>query len=295
MMKALIALLVLASFLLSACQKNFELENAENIISLPDSNYLHKIYYLIKNAGGTYDTAVISTVNYDNQKRVVSVLEQQQLNGYGINDHYYYYNGNDSLPFKSRHAQTDLVIGENDTVIIQHTYNTLGQKIKDSANIVYHNPQIIPPVPPSHGIIVSRYSYGAGRIYGESVHFDSANLPTEYYRDTAVLNAANNVTSYTTYYNFQGSYFPVKTYAYEYDNKLNPFAKSGLHKVQRYFEDDYYRFYESQGQQNVTKVILDGLTEHQSSYSYNSSGLPIMQIGLSNSDEFKIIYTYKVL
>lgn len=290
----LFTFLVFTTFYLTSCQKNFELENSNAIISLPDSNYLKKIFYLAKNPGGSYDTNVIAKVNYDNQKRVISMLQQNGIGNF-LTDHYYYYNTNDNLPYKSMHASTDLILGENDTAILNHTYNAMGNKIKDSSNTVYHNPQIFPPVPVGREKSVAQYSYGAGKIFGETIFLDASNSPSYYVRDTAVVDIGNNITSSDSYYLFMGVYTLTNIYTYTYDTKINPFAKLRLHKVQRYFEDDFYQFFETHGQKNIIGYSKGGFTDYLSSYTYNSAGYPLTQTGISEGEEFKIIYTYTTL
>ena len=85
--------LIILLFLVS-CQKEFGIES-DNILTTADSIYLDKIYELDNN-GNRIDSLIFV---YDNQKRVVSMGFNYALpNAYMYT---YYYNGSDTLPFKS--------------------------------------------------------------------------------------------------------------------------------------------------------------------------------------------------
>jgi hypothetical protein len=220
-----------------SCQKEISFDTV-SIINPPnpviDSNYVSKIYDITVLAG-VRDTIGITTYNYDNLKRVTAISNvSKDLYNYTQVSRDYYYNGTDTLPFKSRtisisandQAQTLL---RHDTSIVFHFFDNAGKNLKDSLINSVSTPV---PVPVYYSIgAVRTYTHAAGKVYGFST-FIGINVPNSSYippdqKDTASIDALGNVTGNKRYWLNAGSglFELVATSAFTYDNKQSPFAK----------------------------------------------------------------------
>ncbi len=224
-------------FISQSCQKELSFDTG-NIVNNPpgivDSSYISKIYSIYI-AGPVADTVAITTYSYDNLKRVVSVIDAaKSLYDFAQTSRHYFYNNNDTLPFRSRTvsisandpAQTML---RYDTSLIWHFYDNTGRNVKDS--VIRSVGEASSPVPYYSTLEVRNYSYGTGKIYGFRT-FAGINVPNPSYvpgdqKDTATLDAPGNIIANKSYRfdSFTSQFEFIITSAFTYDNRQSAFSK----------------------------------------------------------------------
>ena len=225
-------------FISQGCQKELSADTAGNIINNPpaivDSNYVSKIYSMYVD-NNIPDTVAITTYSYDNLKRVVSAIDvAKSLFDFTQTSRHYFYNNNDTLPFRSRtvsvyandQAQTML---HYDTTLTWHFYDNAGRNLRDS--IIRSVTDAFPPTTYYSTLELRNYSYASGKIYGFRT-FTGINVPNPSYvpddqKDTATLDALGNIVAYKSYrYDpFASQFRFVINSSFTYDNKQGPFAK----------------------------------------------------------------------
>ena len=183
-----LSIFIAAIFLimLQSCQKEISIENgipaAPNAI---DSNYLSKILYSAVVNGVPTDTAVFWTYKYDNLKRVTSFVDS--TSNPVPNSYFYFYNGTDTLPFKTVLYQVG-VWHDYDTTITFHYFDNTGRNAKDS--VIFSYSDIFSGYESWYEI--RNYSYNLNKIYGLREIYRPGGY-TPYYKDTATLDAAGNI------------------------------------------------------------------------------------------------------
>jgi hypothetical protein len=200
-----------------SCQKELSRQNPDSPQNfLPDSNYLDKIYS-IENDGTGPDTAV-SVYTYDAAKRVVNLhTSYEPVSGTGeFEDYKYFYNNNDTLPYKSVYISHQNPAVLNDTTTTFFQYNSQAKRIKDSvirqglSSGFRHGP-------------IRDYQYSGNKIYSDRIDTidNGTSFSLVHIRDTAtVLN--NNVIS--NIHREEGSAHSVSS-VITWDNMPSPFAK----------------------------------------------------------------------
>ena len=289
-------LIAICAIYLSSCQKDFVPENvpiavdSTNVPGLPgDSIYLDKIYYL-ENAN-IPDTTSITSLAYDANKRVISLLDSGNM-AVGqtyVESYKYFYIGNNARPYKYFHVSGYTNTSVSDTATTYIFYDSQGRKLKDSS--VFFN---------LNGLSYEeyRYSYVPGFIYVQSFAGTSNGNFSPYYRDTAKTDTRGNVISNRRYSYFNGNYDLMFTSSYSYDNKREPFSVLSLHPAHfniPWWETGYldYSGYnnmlsqnEEYGNSNIDIVFT---------YTYNTLGLPIKRSGTYNGITEGLIFKYKSL
>lgn len=272
---------------LSACQKEYSpsgIDPNPTPTPLPtpsvDSNYLDKLYSLYDDGSGL-DTQIISTLHYDANKRVVSIIDSITKPLTPWMSYNYYYNGADTIPYKSIFINSENQ-ADPDSVTHYFFYNTQGQKIKDSVKSVYSGTSYFK---------VQNISYAPGKIYGI----------TDASRDTASLDANGNILL-NKHYILSGSTYKLDvTSIYTYDSHPHPFAKLSNHIAQQQFPNGETLYYEYMGNNNFT--LQDETTTISQNYhfmsfvnyTYNAAGFPTKMTGDYGNGIEVVIFTYKSL
>ncbi|MFZ1528373.1 MAG: hypothetical protein WAT19_06470 [Ferruginibacter sp.] len=301
MKKIIIAVLVISAIMFS-CQKEMDENSLLNppVTNLLDSNYLD-IIYEIDSIAGVNDTFGRWIYEYDNQKRVASLTEYDNYSGMidGKDIYRYFYNGNDSLPFKTLNYNYNLVnnIWElGDSSLTMYYYNAQGRNIKDSLVTFNQNG-------PSQ-YIVKRYEYAGQNIYMEELFYlSTSSIPVISRRDTAVLDLNGNIRFSKKYAVYNNVSTLDYTSEFTYDNKPSPFKKlsnfSSL--VVTPFGETF--FYEMQGTNNrlraneINAFTGNGYTEDLTGkYSYLPNGYPSRIVDEYAPDSISIVsFKYRSL
>ncbi|MFT3981977.1 MAG: hypothetical protein QM687_16035 [Ferruginibacter sp.] len=232
-----VTLFVIFSFSLLSCQKDFtvedELSPEEPVNNLADSNYLDNIYE-IDSIAGVSDTLVRWHYEYDSRKRVTSLnlfVYENGANEILIEKNTYFYNGNDSVPFKKLNVDYRDALEENnillrDSITTFYEYTTQGKNLYDSSIEIEHywdGSSVI-----SEMIIsVNRYQYAGTVIYNDftNVTDNPSNLIIRYGRDTSHTDANGNVISNKRYEIDNGVSTLRYTSTFTYDDKPSPFYR----------------------------------------------------------------------
>src|SRR4051794_18125356 len=127
----LCTLLIFSLVIFNACKKdNAARNNNNNVINTLDSNYLLRTLRIDSTATGQ-DTLESFSYYYDNAQRVTTVTDSGYTTTSGTiflrAVTYYYYNGTDTLPYKSVRAHLD---GPNfhDTSNVFYYYDAAGKR-----------------------------------------------------------------------------------------------------------------------------------------------------------------------
>lgn len=294
---------------LTSCQKELSIENGTTNPPPPpspvviDSNYLAKMYF-IDFGGTTIDTTDIWTYAYDNLKRVTNLTDSTPYDPiYPLSESFtYYYNGVDTLPFKSYHLLNN--INNLDTIISYFIYNNTGQRIKDSIYHFSYNANFSPPV---YGIVrtINKYTYVTNKIFGVSqdslIYQINGNIGWGSFKDTILLDAKGNETNDKRYEPNANTL--TYTYQFNYDSHASPFVRLTNFKARTIFPGGEAHLEEFPQQNNIltingTSITGSPYSQNYNGYSYNVAGYP-MQIFLPGTPPStaytKIVFVYRAL
>jgi hypothetical protein len=307
-----IPLITIFIFSLTACKKDTITEPAPTPTATlsADSNYLSKLV-IVDKQGAVIDTGFIRTYNYDNLKRVTTVIEYSKY--LGIVQSYdsisYSYNSTDNLPFRIFEYFTE--IGQTkDTATSFLTYNNSSQIIRDSS------------ISSSKSISsnfyrirtnISTFSYAPARIYGQvisSILFDNSNSETPYnQKDTATLDANNNITScrQRTIIGTSSPSIETRISTFTYDNKPSPYLNQNVNTIFPNFpigSDDLFNQQFSKNNRLKATVVTTGTfggiynEDFTGKYIYKLNGYPssiLIPDPTVSTDFIKFLFTYKTL
>ena len=292
-------LMIFGLYLIS-CQKSID-----SLIQLPVySNYLDKMYD-VYDIGSGLDTQFISTINYDNTKRVTSIIDSV-LNGSNM-EYYgsivYSYNGSDTVPYKTDEKWKDVGgFGSADTTITFHFYDSQNKKTRDSSVKIHSN---LSGTFYDKKIIVVNYSYSTGKLFGQTILTPVFPVggSIELYRDTADLNSAGDITMNKKYV-FNGTDYDLKGIAnFTYDAFPNPFAKLSNFQSHREFPNgETLLLYEcfshtnriSQYEETYDNPNPPYIFSVSNTFTYNSDGYPVSATA-SGAYISTLYYKYKTL
>ncbi|MEO7306160.1 MAG: hypothetical protein ABIR78_02905 [Ferruginibacter sp.] len=287
-------LLILVCFIFFiGCQKEISIENGGGstpIVTNTDSIYLDKIYALDNN-GNRVDSIMIT---YDNQKRVISMgFNTVSPDVYMYN---YFYNGADTIPFKSRLIQVSS--GSSDTTTTYHYYNSNQRNIKDSAI----TSRLDGGPFGSYWLYteIVRYNYAVGKRYAYTDFIFMSPTPGSSVReDTAVVDNENNITSSKAYFSGSGL---QNTSDLTFDTHINPFRLLSNFKAHQRFPSGETLFFEYFPYNNILSLreVNHGspvnITKY--TYTYKPNGLPETALITFNStppDTTRFLYRYRKL
>ncbi len=287
-------LLLFLTTIFISCQK--EVDDFDNIVNPPavinDSIYLDKIY--VVNAGAVIDTQGIYSFTYDVQKRITGWILTDVATGPYIS-YTYYYNGTDTVPFKSLFIDYDSPIP--DTTITFHSYDANGRNLQDSSYSVF---------PSMSNSIIStyKYSYAPGKRYcdGKIENFQPTSI-ISLYRDTATLDASGNILTCIRYTDaISGTMELFSNANYTYDNKATPFARQNIFRAhQNFISNEEILLYEYMPYNQMLSYqetfVLAGTTPINGNLSviYNSNNLPVKSTQVEGTQTSILQYTYKPL
>lgn len=206
----------------TSCQKDFTVSEPETkIVSSLDSNYLDKIYYI--NNG---DTNYMIKYFYDNLKRVIKMENINHLTATltDIDSVLYYYNSNDTMPFKSKGIYNIRFTSSSHSIDTTYSYFFYlnNNRVRDSILNYSANPNL-----PYQKNIVS-YNYVANKIFSKTIIYNSPNASSLGYvfsLDTLILDNDKNIISAKKFFPSQGLFNSTFTY----DSHPNPFYKLSNH------------------------------------------------------------------
>jgi hypothetical protein len=265
--KKFFAFIFVSAFLIS-CQK--DIDNVDPVVTDPvisDSIYLAKIYRA-NLSGNVSDTFNIISYNYDNQKRVISMIDSSILSdGHWKFDYSYSYQNNDTIPFKSVMYGQQTITASNpinyDTIITYHFYDNSGRKLKDS---------IISSGSNYTGYLIAQFSYGNSRLYGNTLCYlmdGTPDLTTSLNRiDTAILDSYGNILSNRKHRLRSGQYQLSVISDLTFDNKVSVFSRLTNFKAGTIFPYGESIFTDLQHNTNRTSIHEQYVTNGTASTFY---------------------------
>ncbi len=312
-----LALLLIICISFSACQKDFLIDN--NIIppgSVPDSNYLDKIYF-IDSTGVIKDSSSYYSYEYDNAKRVIKLNYFTHSSGSNVllENYQYFYNGNDTLPFKRLYYFFENAIDYanptlTDTTITFYFYNNSGKNLRDSISTVQHY-TLGGPVNFEYWKEINQYQYTPNGIYNLNTKtMINSSFPystdPQLSVDTAYTDSRGNILSYTKHLVYNNTSMPERIASFTYDNNLSPLAKlSNLRTLQVFpIGETYLEIMQSNNNRlkafevdvNTGGTVLfdEDLT---GKYIYNANGYPlrIVQKDVTPTTFLITSFNYKAL
>ena len=288
---------------LFSCQKEVtsDSNNSNNTPTnnLIDSNYIDKIYQ-IDMTGGVYDTLGIWLYNYDNLKRVQSMVLQSIDPAItdGISYSYFYYN-QDTLPYKT--VSTETSSGIANTITHFHFWDAIGKNLQDSS--IYSNAG-------ASYYVVRSYSYGSNMIYGSQYASFSGPVINLTQRDTATTDIYGNILASKKYHlnSLTNNWELTSTTNYTLDAFTSPFSILTNFKTFGVFpsgETLYYELPAVNNYINQTEVnSIETGSPNTNTYTYNNTYNSKNQLkellihgthSSSTPDDSKFIFTYKHL
>lgn len=211
----------------------------------------------------------------------------------------YYYNGNDTLAYKTRLYTNDF--SYTDTTITFHFYDNLGRKIKDSTLKSYST---FPIINYYKDTIVSTYSYAPGKIYGIT-NWSAGSSASASYKDTATLDARGNLVNNRRYRLVSGppaNYELYVTSNITYNNGVSPFAKLSNFKTYIVFPFGETFYSEFAQHNNITQIDENTIfgpgsvyhyMENFNNYKYNANGYPREIFTQTPADSTRLIFKYR--
>ncbi|RYY43794.1 MAG: hypothetical protein EOO06_19185 [Chitinophagaceae bacterium] len=232
-----------ATLLVMSCQKDFVVEDDIDVpVVTGDSNYLSKVYHVLSN-GMVNDTFITQSYQYDNSKRVTSIVVIDQpsvlhpnITNASKQEWFFNYNGSAMLPYKTSFMLNSVApsSSSSDTLNTFHFFNAAEIKLKDSA--VYETRSTTAATGLFHSVerLVSSYSYSGNKRYGISNSTTSYIFPSQpdfsySLRDTVVTDTRGNAVSFIQYE--MGSGQPINEEQYTYESSVSPMAKLNVNKA----------------------------------------------------------------
>ncbi|MBC7937857.1 MAG: hypothetical protein H7Y86_21125 [Rhizobacter sp.] len=311
--KSLFALVVIAGFVLSACQKDFVIEEEPDPVNPPagDSIYIDQVIELDSIGPAQFDTAYITRYQYDASKRVIS-MKQYSDDGGGValmDEYLYSYNGSDTLPAKTTdHAYYGSGTFDKDTTITHYFYAN-GKLIKDSAvsyNTVVNNGVLISA--PTDTTVVT-YSYpplqvSAFTFYKAGNRLGNGNTQEYIQKDTSTLDSRGNIISSKRYdTDDNGVTWDIHNASvFTYDTNPSPFSRISNFSTLFVVAPPEIFYFEMQTPNNRTSYRYDyGFGNFEdgdyTGYIYRPDGLPLyVRVGDPGMAADRIIkFLYKAL
>ncbi|MCW3091750.1 MAG: hypothetical protein JWP81_2819 [Ferruginibacter sp.] len=215
-----------------------------------------------------FDTISKTLFYYDNVKRNTGIDLSYYDNGVLSPQQYkslFFYNGNDSLPFKKIVTSPFLLNTDSRFYEIEQFYFYTNSRLTKDSSI-----QISGSTPHT---IVTNYDYNNLGIIQTSTSYDTAPLPVYTKTDTFYLQRVNGniVKQIDTAF----GYFSVNSFEFTYDNHPNPF----YHTQSRISLDNSYPIYsiETTIEEVFEKNNVTEINEFDGTYNYH----------------YKFIYDYK--
>lgn len=182
-----------------------------------DSIYIERIARTKLNGSGGYDTIVLTSFFYDSQRRLIGWRDYPVSNADYLERFEFIYAGTDTLPFEGRSTHKD--VASPDSTVQQYFffYDSNARKIKDSIIKTTSNSAII-------GGWVDQFYY----LPGKSITVGKYQEPgvEYYYKDTATLDANNNIVSVNFY--SDAGYEYLYSVTFQFDDKVHPYSKMNI-------------------------------------------------------------------
>lgn len=275
--------------LITSCQK--EITEPDTPVNPPVTNpadsavVLSNLVYFDEGAADT-DTSAVSVINYDSRGRVTSYVTYEYYNGVPeiIDSSHYYYNGLDSLPFKSENRE----VGTPYVDTYFHFYDNSQRLIRDS---------VISLGNATPDVSVNTYTYITGKIIETWKDMPSGNIS---FTDTGYIDVDGHINKVVS------EVYPTAqtpTSVFSYDDHPNPLSELNIRfsysPIPSYTYDvvDEVRLSNNILSETTTDLLFDGSVNNTLfTYTYNANGYPAT---ITNSEDNgqsyfqKLVFVYK--
>jgi hypothetical protein len=280
--------LCLSLSVLISCQKEISQDTQQEVTTA--DTLLHSIV-----VGDTINPGKNMSVwefIYDDQKRVTEIKSAylDSVNGaLTIHEEYssfFYYNGEERLPFKTFDYRRNLAI----ELEMFHFYDNSGRLMRDSIGA------------PDNSKLLTEYQHLPGKIIMTMSIYDENGIVSDQLFDSFYV-AGNNITNgFITFPHTQGD---ENVFEFTYDNKINPLSKLNISSYMGIdgiaIFNKMYMLSPGYSRNNVIKrhststymPLTNTLREFE--FTYNSNNMPISGNFKLNGDEdegIRIHYTY---
>jgi hypothetical protein len=294
-MKVVSGILIVVSFIVgfSSCQKEVDWSLPNNPQSA-DTILIKSVIYLDTTKASGLDTMYKTQFTYDNAKRLVNSFSAEYYYsppsppGMTTFNYDFFYNGNSKHPFKQIITQGSLAPYHSFL-----TYNNSNFIIKDSSFSI---------VTPS---TVTIQSYATTASGGFVMVFKEKDLASGIVTDRDSITYRRVITAGNILSGVDSSHHPTLglstiNYAYNYDNKTNPFLSlvSAYPYLGPYFftGDGYILPVGRNNATSFSETYFDGVNTNQTSgtvnYIYRSDGLPLTGRITGHPDVNKVLFSY---
>lgn len=256
-----LVMLVLAAAVFSSCQKE-----VDPTLNGPDETKKYLLRFIQTETSSPGEASVL-LFEYDAQKRVTKMTEQYVDTVGGVAQitdqafYHFYYNGNESRPYKVTDALTDPELS------LYFKFDAQGKKLQDS--LVDGN---------TGESEVTRYTYAGNKVFAEII---VDVLGTELiYRDTIEFTGDNVSRQMSGHYQ-DGMLVSLYEQKFTFDDHPNPFNQLNINTS--FFASAYNEFGTFLGlnKNNFVTVIQQDLVSppdiwnEQYRYTYDADGYPV--------------------
>lgn len=282
-----------------ACKK--ESGSNASITNPVNEDYLSRIYFTSNDGSGEVLEGT-KTYVFDNLKRVIKVIDSSStvasntIVPYTVTE--YFYQGNDTLPYRSLDISNPSVQADFDTIINYYTYNNAGLLIRDSGYFAIYGST-------SWAITRSNqtFSYSGTTITGR--RDDTLTQPQGTFPatriDTAQTDAYGNIV-----HNIKHKDFEDINSSITWDTHPSPFRKLSNFRSSFQFpfgETFFYELPQNNNRLHITEITTGGMPytyeeDLTGNYTYNAAGYPMQILEPDSSIPGaykKITFEYKSL
>ncbi len=273
----------------SSCQKEIDDSLPNNVTN--DSTVLWKYVVIDTTLSAGLDTLEVHYFEYDNQKRLTRLIDSLREDTSSspaytsslVTD--FFYNGNETLPYKSMGLQKDGTDRRWDTTYFSFQNGLVSL---DSARIQISNVTGI-----TWGIITRSFTVSGTTITMTEKFYSYTNPIPSCVSNSTVLQTYSNGNIISANGTTTGCVTGSGNVQMNYDNKPNPFYST----IPVHYPTTGFSFVEGNNNQKNNMTEENSTAFHtQRSYSYRSNGLPsVVRVNDLNfpSYSYKGIYYYK--
>ncbi|MEO7523454.1 MAG: hypothetical protein ABIT58_05130 [Ferruginibacter sp.] len=257
-----------------SCKKDSTPNNSTPVTTI---SYLSRIVFSYNDGSGAEIMDGTTTYVFDNLKRVTKMIDSTTDNAsssmmlWQVTE--YFYQGNDTLPYKAVVIGNPAAQTEYDTTTNYYTYNNAGLLIRDTGFYVT-NGTFYYSVKSNE-----TYAYSGTMITGrrDAIITQPSGTSTETRIDTAQTDAAGNII-----HNIKHKNYEVINSTITWDDHPSPFSKLSNFESRSIFPFGETFFYEMPKRNNrlhITEITTGGTNytydeDFTGNYTYNAEGYP---------------------
>jgi hypothetical protein len=288
-------LLLVAGLFLFACQKEVSQDTTSPTSPTDNDSTVLSKYIELDTLNGRIDTINVSTFEYDNLKRVTKVTTINYFNNipnltYNPDKLVYYYNGVDTLPYKTLYVYFDKNL--RDSTINFFTRNASQVVVRDSSIDFFEERAVFDTT-----AITSNYTIYADSVIENQHYHNPPTLPGNQNKFKHQLIRTNNRITQQITSSFYTTYEESFNATFQFDDKLNPFRKLDInYPIALNADTEFYNISEKNNlvKSTITSNVLQSFSEIRN-YIYNNLNYPktaVIYNPLQPGKAVKVIFIY---